>query len=151
MWVVNAKPRPLYPRERGPVPMLQEAGWAPDPVRTGAKNFGPPGSIPGPFSPQRVAMPIMLPGPHFISYNRNNLRVNNTCSCSVTNNITLRIIYFHNLGTLLNISYSYNHILISYQISTQLQCCFSHSININLNKSTIYCKPIFIHSCSSLR
>jgi hypothetical protein len=26
-WVVNATPRPHYPRERGPVPILQEAGW----------------------------------------------------------------------------------------------------------------------------
>jgi len=27
-WVVNATPRPLYPRERDPVAILQEAGWA---------------------------------------------------------------------------------------------------------------------------
>jgi hypothetical protein len=26
--VVNATPRPLYPRERDPVPIVQEAGWA---------------------------------------------------------------------------------------------------------------------------
>jgi len=31
-WVVNATPRPLYPRERDPVPLVREAGWAPGPV-----------------------------------------------------------------------------------------------------------------------
>ena len=33
-WKINATPRPLYPRERDPVPITQEAGWAPGPVRT---------------------------------------------------------------------------------------------------------------------
>ena len=28
-WVVNATPRPLYPWERDPVPIVQEVGWAP--------------------------------------------------------------------------------------------------------------------------
>ena len=27
-WVVNATPRPLYPRVRDHVPIVQEAGWA---------------------------------------------------------------------------------------------------------------------------
>jgi hypothetical protein len=39
--VVNANPRPLYPREREPVPILQEAGWAPRPVWKGAKYLAP--------------------------------------------------------------------------------------------------------------
>jgi hypothetical protein len=26
-WMVNSTPRPLYPRERDPVPIVQEAGW----------------------------------------------------------------------------------------------------------------------------
>jgi hypothetical protein len=30
--MVNATPQPLYPRERDPVPIVQEAGWAPGPV-----------------------------------------------------------------------------------------------------------------------
>jgi hypothetical protein len=38
-WVVNARPRPLYPRERDPVPIVQESEWAPGPVWTGAKNL----------------------------------------------------------------------------------------------------------------
>jgi len=41
-WVVNATPRPLYPRE-DPVPIIQEAGWASVPVWTGAENVTPTG------------------------------------------------------------------------------------------------------------
>jgi hypothetical protein len=38
-WVGNATPRSLYPRERYPVPIVQEAGWAPGPFWTYAENF----------------------------------------------------------------------------------------------------------------
>jgi hypothetical protein len=37
-WVVNATTRPLYPRERDPVPIVQGAGWAPGSVLTAAEN-----------------------------------------------------------------------------------------------------------------
>ena len=37
MWVVSATSRPLYPRERDPVPTV----WAPGPVWTGAENIAP--------------------------------------------------------------------------------------------------------------
>ena len=36
--VVKATSRSLYPREKDPVPTVQEAGWAPGPVWTGAEN-----------------------------------------------------------------------------------------------------------------
>ena len=43
-WVVNATPRPLYPRGKKPVPLVQVAGWAPGSVWTGAENLAsPPG------------------------------------------------------------------------------------------------------------
>jgi hypothetical protein len=42
-WVVNSTPRPLYPRERDPVPIVYDAGWAPGPVWTAAKNLAPTG------------------------------------------------------------------------------------------------------------
>jgi hypothetical protein len=48
-WVVNATPRPLYPRERDQVPIVQEAGWAPGPIWTGAENLPTP-----PFDPRTV-------------------------------------------------------------------------------------------------
>ena len=42
-WVVKATPRPIYPREADPVPIVQEAGWAPGFVWMGAKNLAPSG------------------------------------------------------------------------------------------------------------
>jgi hypothetical protein len=36
-------PRSLYPRERDPVPIVQVAGWASEPVWTGAENPAPTG------------------------------------------------------------------------------------------------------------
>jgi len=37
-WVVNATPRPLYPQERNPVSIVQEAGWDPGTFWTGEEN-----------------------------------------------------------------------------------------------------------------
>jgi hypothetical protein len=42
----------VYPRERDPLPTLQEAGWAPGPVWTGAENLAPTG-IRSPDRPAR--------------------------------------------------------------------------------------------------
>ena len=50
-WVVNAKPRMLYPRERHLVPIVQEVGWAPKAVWKGAENV----AVPGVRSPDRPA------------------------------------------------------------------------------------------------
>ena len=48
-WVVHVRPQPLYPLERDPVPIVQEAGWA------GLNGCGKPrphrDSIPGLSSP----------------------------------------------------------------------------------------------------
>jgi hypothetical protein len=41
--MVNDTSRPLYLRERDPVPLAQEAGWVPRPVCTGAENLAPTG------------------------------------------------------------------------------------------------------------
>ena len=40
-WVVYATPRPLYRRERDPVPTVREAGWVQGLVWTGAEKFSP--------------------------------------------------------------------------------------------------------------
>jgi hypothetical protein len=40
-WVLKATPRPLYPKERNPVPILKAFVWAPVPIWTGAENFVP--------------------------------------------------------------------------------------------------------------
>ena len=49
--MVNATPRPLYPG-KDPVPVVQEAGWAPVPVWTGSENLVPTG-IRSPDRPAR--------------------------------------------------------------------------------------------------
>ena len=63
-WVDNVTPQPLYPRERDPVPILQEAGWAPEPVWTGAENLAFTG-IRSPVHPARSESLYRLsyPGP----------------------------------------------------------------------------------------
>jgi hypothetical protein len=40
-WVVNVTRWPLYPWKSGPMPIVQETGWAPAPVWMGAKNLPP--------------------------------------------------------------------------------------------------------------
>ena len=41
-WVVCSTPRPYFTPGKDPVPIVQEAGWAPGPVWT-AENLAPPG------------------------------------------------------------------------------------------------------------
>ena len=48
----SVTPRPLFASEKDPVPIVQEAGWAPGPVWTRAENLAPHRDlIPGPSSP----------------------------------------------------------------------------------------------------
>jgi len=49
-WVVSVTPRPHFTPRKDPVPIVQEAGWAPGPVWTGAEKSRPP---PG-FSPRSL-------------------------------------------------------------------------------------------------
>jgi len=37
-WVVSSTPRPHFTSGKVPVPIVQEAGWAPGPVWTGGKS-----------------------------------------------------------------------------------------------------------------
>jgi len=43
-WGVSVTPRPLYTPGKDTVPILQEAGWAPGPVWTGAENLASTGT-----------------------------------------------------------------------------------------------------------
>jgi len=36
-------PRPLFTPRKDPVPIVQEAGWAPGPIWTGVENLAPSG------------------------------------------------------------------------------------------------------------
>jgi len=51
-WGVSVTPRPVFTRGKDPVPIVQDAGWAPGPVRTGAENLVPTG-IRSPDRPAR--------------------------------------------------------------------------------------------------
>ena len=42
-WGVSVTPWPLFTPRKDPVPIVQEAGWAPGPVWTVAENLAPPG------------------------------------------------------------------------------------------------------------
>ena len=42
-WGVSFTPRPLFTPGKDPVPIVQEAGWVPGPVWTGAENLSPTG------------------------------------------------------------------------------------------------------------
>ena len=46
-WVVSSTPRPHFTPGKDPVPIVQEAGWAPGPVWTGRKSRPHRDSIPG--------------------------------------------------------------------------------------------------------
>jgi hypothetical protein len=68
-WVVSGTPRPHFTSGKDPVPIVQEAGWAPGPVWTGGKSHPYRGSIPGRPAHSSVAIPTELPGPPFIIIN----------------------------------------------------------------------------------
>ena len=63
-WVVYATHRPLYPRESEPVPIVQEAGWAPGSVWTSLNDLALTG-ISSPDSPARSQSlyRLIYPGP----------------------------------------------------------------------------------------
>jgi hypothetical protein len=50
-WGVSVTPRPLFTPRKDPVPIVQEALWAPGPIWTGAENLAPTGIR----SPDRAA------------------------------------------------------------------------------------------------
>ena len=51
-WGVSVTPRALFTPGKDPVPLVQEAGWTPGPVWTGAENLAPTG-IRSPDRPAR--------------------------------------------------------------------------------------------------
>jgi len=65
--VVSSTPRPHFTPGKDPVPILQEAGWAPGPVWTGGKSRPHRDSIPDRPARNSVAVPTELPGPQLSS------------------------------------------------------------------------------------
>ena len=67
-WVVSSTPRPHFTPGKDPVPILQEAGWAPGPASTCGKSRPHRDSIPDRPARSSVAIPTELPGPHILRY-----------------------------------------------------------------------------------
>ena len=63
-WVVSSTPMSHYTPGKDPVPILQEAGWAPGPVWTDGKSRPHWDSIPDRPARLSVAIPTELSGPH---------------------------------------------------------------------------------------
>ena len=70
--MVSSTPRPHFTPGKEPVPILQEAGWAPGPVWTGRKSRPHRDSIPDRPARSSVAIPTELPGPR-----KNNVQLSN--------------------------------------------------------------------------
>jgi hypothetical protein len=83
-WGVSVMPRPLFTPGKDPVPIVQEAGWAPGPVWTGAENFAPIGI----WSPDRPAHSQSL---YRLSYQASGYS-NMAQYCIYT---YMRVLYFH--------------------------------------------------------
>ena len=64
-WVASSTPRPHFTPAKDPVPILQQAGWAPGPVWTGEKSRPHRDSISDPAARSSVAIPTELPGPPY--------------------------------------------------------------------------------------
>jgi len=63
-WVVSSMSRPHFTPGKDPVPILQEAGWAPGPVWTGGKSRPHRDSIPDRPARSSATIPTELPDPH---------------------------------------------------------------------------------------
>ena len=77
---VSVTPRPLFTPGKNPVPIVQEAGWVPGPVWTGAENLAPTG-IRSPDRPARNQSLFRLRYPAHLGWLANqeyflNLRTN---------------------------------------------------------------------------
>jgi len=63
-----ARPGRTFPPGKEPVPILEEAGWAPGPVWTGGKSRSHWDLIPDRPGRSSVAISTELPGPPMLSY-----------------------------------------------------------------------------------
>ena len=75
-WVVSSTPRPHFTPGKEPVPILQEAGWAPGPVWKGGKSRPHRDSI-----PDRPARSQSL---YRLSYPAHKIWLNNAVNCVIS-------------------------------------------------------------------
>ena len=101
-WGVSVTHRPLFTPGKDPVPIVQEAGWAPGPVWTGAENLDPTGI----WSPDRPTRSQSL---HRLSYPAHNLHIVMQYLLNVRTCMTKRIVRHTYLALLCVFSSRYKH------------------------------------------
>ena len=97
--MVSSKPRPHFTSGKEPVPILQEAGWAPELVWTSIKSRTRRDSIPGRLARSSVPILTELPSSQ-ISFNRltpNDPYMGRTAP--LTSKLCILYIYSTNIGT----------------------------------------------------
>jgi len=113
-WVVSSTPRPQFTPGKDPVPIVQEAGWGPGSVWTGAESVAPTG-IRSPDRPARssVAIPTELPGAPDIAWDYSH----STSWCMSTWRSSGMIgVLFNDVFQLLRL-HSVNYIWIKYYVT----------------------------------
>ena len=85
-WVVSSTPRPRFTPGKNPVPIVQEARWAPGPVWTGEKSRPPPGFDPRTVQP--VAQSL-----YRLSYPTHSLHVSTAISYACSYSPYLEAVY----------------------------------------------------------
>ena len=87
-YIVSVTPRPLFTPRKEPVPIVQEAGWAPGPVWTGAENLAPTGiqSPDRPACSQSLYRPTEMLHPEPI-LSVKHVKSQTTMDCSVRNTV----------------------------------------------------------------
>jgi hypothetical protein len=160
-WVVSVTPRSYFTPGKDSVPIVQEAGWAPGPVWTGAEKLAPTG-IRSSDRPARssVAIPTELPGPphniYFLEFkvgkekhkpsNINHYIMSRKYLSICTVNVCKNILLFETDYTVTNIGINFHcteSICLGYLQSTSVS-------NIN-NESNKIWKFIFINTNISRR
>jgi hypothetical protein len=91
--VVNVTPRPLYPWQRDCLPIVQEAGWVPESVWTGAEYLAPTG-IGSPYRPvcNESLYRLGYPGPLFHTHTHTHKTTTTTTTTTTTIIIIIIII-----------------------------------------------------------
>jgi len=91
-WVVRSTPRPHFTPGKDPVPVAQEAGWAPGPVWTDGKSRPHRDSIPGQFSPYSAANRLSYRAHPKSVINKNNISVDKKNQLDVTFSIFISLL-----------------------------------------------------------
>ena len=136
--MVSGTPRPHFTPGKDPVPILQEAGWAPGPVW---KSRPQRDSIPDRPVCSSVAIPTELPGPHAVQWNS---QLHFYKDLKVPQNVSLT------LFCILMYSYFFlRYVTFIRCISTYLYCYLLCSMFFNTTNHEIHASIHPIYQCQA--